>query len=329
MSDQKSTTPSIVTRGLTKRYGSLMALDNLTLEIGPGQVFGFIGPNGAGKTTTMKILSCLLRPDSGTAQVCGFDIATRADEVRRCIGYMPDFLGVYDDLTVDEYLQFFASIYGIPRKNRSSIIGQVLELTDLSVKRDSLVDGLSRGMQQRLGVARVLVHDPQVLFLDEPASGLDPRARIEMRSLLVELGKMGKTLMVSSHILSELAEMSTCIGIIERGKLLYAGSIEDAYARTKAAANMSERIAIKLEVEGMPASAVAARLTGDKRISGVKHDDASRTLTVDLAPIAESQHGHHFLLEAIMQIGGRIESFQPEQVRLEDAFLKLTTGALQ
>lgn len=329
MSDQKSTTPSIVTRGLTKRYGSLMALDNLTLEIGPGQVFGFIGPNGAGKTTTMKILSCLLRPDSGTAQVCGFDIATRADEVRRCIGYMPDFLGVYDDLTVDEYLQFFASIYGIPRKNRSSIIGQVLELTDLSVKRDSLVDGLSRGMQQRLGVARVLVHDPQVLFLDEPASGLDPRARIEMRSLLVELGKMGKTLMVSSHILSELAEMSTCIGIIERGKLLYAGSIEDAYARTKAAANMSERIAIKLEVEGLPASAVAARLTGDKRISGVKHDDASRTLTVDLAPIAESQHGHHFLLEAIMQIGGRIESFQPEQVRLEEAFLKLTTGALQ
>ncbi len=329
MSVQKPSTASIVTRGLTKRYGTLMALDNLTLEIGPGRVFGFIGPNGAGKTTSMKILSCLLKPDAGAAEVCGFDIATRADEVRRCIGYMPDFLGVYDDLTVDEYLQFFASIYGIPRKNRSSIIGQVLELTDLTAKRDSLVDGLSRGMQQRLGVARVLVHDPQVLFLDEPASGLDPRARIEMRSLLVELGKMGKTLMVSSHILSELAEMSTSIGIIERGKLLYAGSIEDAYAKTKAAANMSERIAIKLEQMGAPPSALAAKLSGDARISGVKHDDAARTLTVDLAPIAEAQHGHHFLIEAIMQLGGRIESFQPEQVRLEDAFLKLTTGALQ
>lgn len=329
MNPQRATSASIVTRGLTKRYGSLVALDNLTLEIGPGQVFGFIGPNGAGKTTSMKILSCLLRPDAGAAEVCGFDIATRADEVRRCIGYMPDFLGVYEDLTVDEYLQFFASIYNIPRKNRSSIIGQVLELTDLSAKRDALVDGLSRGMQQRLGVARVLVHDPQVLFLDEPASGLDPRARIEMRSLLVELGKMGKTLMVSSHILSELAEMSTSIGIIERGKLLYAGSIEDAYTKTKAAANMSERIAIKLEQTGAPPSTLATKLTGDARISGVRPDDATRTLTVDLAPIAEAQHGHHFLIEAIMQMGGRIESFHPEQVRLEDAFLKLTTGALQ
>ncbi len=321
-----STHIGIQTRGLTKRYGALTALDNLTLEIGPGQVFGFIGPNGAGKTTSMKILSCLLKPDAGTASICGFNIQTHGDEVRRRIGYMPDFLGVYDDLTVDEYLQFFASIYSIPRKNRAGVVGQVLELTDLTAKRDSLVDGLSRGMQQRLGVARVLVHDPQVLFLDEPASGLDPRARIEMRSLLVELGRMGKTLMVSSHILSELAEMSTSIGIIERGKLLYAGSIEDAYAKTKAAANISERIAIKLEEGSIPASMLAAHLTSDARIASVQGDDTQRTLAVD---IAQGDHGHHFLLEAIMQRGGRIAGFSPEPIRLEDAFLKLTTGALQ
>jgi ABC-2 type transport system ATP-binding protein len=321
-----TTAPPIQTRGLTKRYGALTALDNLTLEIGPGQVFGFIGPNGAGKTTTMKILSCLLEPDAGAASVCGFSTATHPDEVRRRIGYMPDFLGVYDDLTVDEYLQFFASIYSIPRKNRSTIVGQVLELTDLTQKRDAIVDGLSRGMQQRLGVARVLVHDPQVLFLDEPASGLDPRARIEMRSLLVELGKMGKTLMVSSHILSELAEMSTSIGIIERGKLLYAGSIEDAYARTKAAANISERINIKLEEGSIPASMLVARLASDARVASARPDDAQRTLSIDLA---QGEHGHHFLLEAIMSAGGRIAGFTPEPIRLEDAFLKLTTGALQ
>ena len=195
----------IETRNLTKRYGPLTALDDLTLDIGPGQVFGFIGPNGAGKSTTMKILSCLLKPDAGSARVCGLDIAKDGDDIRRCIGYMPDFLGVYDDLTVDEYLHFFASAFQIPRRQRRAIVDQVLALTDLVEKKHALVDSLSRGMQQRLGVARVLIHDPKVLLLDEPASGLDPRARIEMRSLLQELGRMGKVLMVSSHILSELA----------------------------------------------------------------------------------------------------------------------------
>ncbi|MCX5690967.1 MAG: ABC transporter ATP-binding protein [Planctomycetota bacterium] len=218
----------IKTKGLTKSFGALKALDSLTLEIGPGEVFGFIGPNGAGKSTTMKLLACLIRPDAGTASVCGHRISGDADAIRRVIGYMPDFLGVYDDLTVDEYLQFFAAAFGLPRKQRQATIGQVLELTDLTQKRHALVDSLSRGMQQRLGVARVLVHDPKVLLLDEPASGLDPRARIEMRSLLLELGRMGKSLMVSSHILSELAEMCTSIGIIEQGKLLYSGSIDDA-----------------------------------------------------------------------------------------------------
>ncbi|GJQ29390.1 MAG: ABC transporter [Phycisphaerae bacterium] len=316
----------IEAKGLTKRYGTLTALDALTLNIGPGEVFGFIGPNGAGKSTTMKILACLLTPDAGSATVCGLDVASRGDDIRKVIGYMPDFLGVYDDLTVDEYLQFFAAAFRIERARRKVIVDQVLELTDLSAKKHALVDSLSRGMQQRLGVARVLIHDPKVLLLDEPASGLDPRARIEMRSLLVELGRMGKTLMVSSHILSELAEMCTSIGIIERGKLLYAGSIEDAYARTREAGGHRERIAVRLEEEGCGVREAAARLERDPRVARVVVDEPGRTLAVELNA---GSHGHHFVIEALVSVGARIAAFQPEDVKLEDAFLKLTTGALQ
>lgn len=316
----------IEAKGLTKRYGTLTALDSLSISIGPGEVFGFIGPNGAGKSTSMKILACLLKADAGTASVCGLDVATRGDDIRRVIGYMPDFLGVYDDLTVDEYLQFFAAAFRIERARRKAIVDQVLELTDLTAKKHALVDSLSRGMQQRLGVARVLIHDPKVLLLDEPASGLDPRARIEMRSLLVELGKMGKTLMVSSHILSELAEMCTSIGIIERGKLLYAGSIEDAYARTREAGGHRERIVVRLEAEGCGPRDAAVKLERDHRVSKVAVDDETRTLSVELN---SGTHGHHFVIEALVSVGARIALFQPEVVKLEDAFLKLTTGALQ
>jgi ABC-2 type transport system ATP-binding protein len=322
----------IKTSNLTKRFGALTAVDHLSLEIGPGEVFGFIGPNGAGKSTTMKILSCLLKPDEGQATVCGFDVNHHGDSIRRVLGYMPDFLGVYDDLTVDEYLQFFAAAFKIPRKKRRSIIDSVLELTDLTEKRRAMVDSLSRGMQQRLGVARVLIHEPKVLLLDEPASGLDPRARIEMRSLLQELGRMGKCLMVSSHILTELAEMCTSIGIIERGRLLYAGSIQDAYAKVRG----GERIAIKFEPpdratagssgEAAPASADAAAeiLQRDQRIAKAVRENGQ--LVVELTP---GEHGHHFLLELLLSSGFRIASFEPQPVKLEDAFLKLTKGALQ
>ncbi len=311
---------------LTKRYGSLTALDGLTLSIKQGEVFGFIGPNGAGKSTTMKILACLLRPDSGTASVCGLDIAGDGDQIRRVIGYMPDFLGVYEDLTVDEYLQFFAAAFGIARARRRVLVSQVLELTDLTQKRDALVDSLSRGMQQRLGVARVLIHDPKVLLLDEPASGLDPRARIEMRELLQELARMGKTLMVSSHILSELGEMCNTIGIIERGRLLYAGSIQEAFEKTRAAAPSGERILVKLEREGTGATAASQALAGEARVARCTPDDERAELLIELTP---GEHGHHFLIERLISAGARIRGFQPAELKLEDAFLRLTTGALQ
>lgn len=309
----------ISTHKLTKRFGALTAVDDLTIEIGPGEVFGFIGPNGAGKSTTMKILACLLVPDGGKAKVCGMDVAKDSQEIRRLLGYMPDFLGVYDDLTVDEYLQFFAAAFGLPRKRRRAVIDSVLDLTDLTEKRHAMVDSLSRGMQQRLGVARVLIHEPKVLLLDEPASGLDPRARIEMRSLLLELARMGKCLMVSSHILSELAEMSTSIGIIERGKLLYAGSINEAYARVRG----GERIAIRLEAPSDPDAAVLT-LQGDARVVSARRDNGQ--IVVELTP---GDHGHHFLIEMLVSHQHRIAAFTPQVIKLEDAFLKLTTGALQ
>ncbi len=307
--------------GLVKKFGDLMAVDHLSLSIGAGEVFGFIGPNGAGKSTTMKVLACLLAPDEGTARVCGMDVTREGDAIRRVIGYMPDFLGVYDDLTVDEYLQFFAAAFDIPRRGgkRRAVIDSVLELTDLTGKRDAMVDSLSRGMQQRLGVARVLIHEPKVLLLDEPASGLDPRARIEMRSLITELGRMGKCVMVSSHILTELGEMSTSIGIIEKGRLLYAGKLAEALARVSA----GERISVRLEnAEQMGLAGDALR--GEARVARVTPD--TDTLEVELAP---GGHGHHFLIERLLASGVRIAAFTPQPVKLEDAFLKLTKGALQ
>ena len=204
----------IVTKGLTKYYGSLAALVNLNLHIEAGDIFGFIGPNGAGKTTTMRILATLLEPSSGTALIDGKDVTAEGEAVRRVVGYMPDFMGVYDDLKVFEYLEFFAAAFGVPRSRRKPIVEGVLELTDLRSKRAAQVNSLSRGMQQRLQLARVLIHDPKVLILDEPAAGLDPRARIELRELLKELARMGKTIFISSHILTELSDICTTVGII-------------------------------------------------------------------------------------------------------------------
>src|SRR5687767_3720433 len=213
-------TPTIETKELSKRYKNVHAVKNLNLNVEEGAIYGFVGPNGAGKTTTMHILTTLLQPTSGEAYVAGYSATRQPRDVRRVIGYMPDFFGVYDDMKVWEYLDFFAACYDIPEVERPPLIRDLLELVDLSHRAEDMVDSLSRGMKQRLCLARTLAHDPQVLILDEPASGLDPRARIEIRELLVELSKMGKTIFFSSHILADVAEICTHIGIVDLGRVV-------------------------------------------------------------------------------------------------------------
>jgi ABC-2 type transport system ATP-binding protein len=216
-------TAAIRTVALSKRYGTLTAVNELDLEIPEGSVFGLIGPNGAGKSTTFAILASILSPTSGTAEVAGFDPSSDPRSVRRHLGYMPDVLGVYDNLRVDEYLEFFAAAHELRRSSWPGLIDGLLELVGLEVKREAMVESLSRGMKQRLALARALVHDPDVLVLDEPASGLDPRARVELRTLLGELRAMGKTVVISSHILTEMEEMCSHVAIMEAGRLLAAG----------------------------------------------------------------------------------------------------------
>jgi ABC-2 type transport system ATP-binding protein len=223
--------PIIEIQHLRKTYGKLTAVGDLSLTVESGAIFGFVGPNGAGKTSTMRILTTLMAPTSGEAWVAGHSVTKDPRAVRRAIGYMPDFFGVYDDMTVWEYLDFFGACYEIPEAKRASINKDLLELVDLSHRRDDRVEGLSRGMKQRLALARTLAHDPQVLILDEPASGLDPRARIEIRELLVELSRMGKTIFFSTHILADVAEICTDVGIIEAGKLVAVGKLEEMQRR--------------------------------------------------------------------------------------------------
>jgi ABC-2 type transport system ATP-binding protein len=265
----------------------------------------------------MKILAGLLEPTSGDARVLGRRVADNGDFVRRNIGYMPDFIGVYEDLKVSEYLEFFASAYGIGRRQRKLVVEQVLELTDLKYKRDALVDSLSRGMTQRLSLARVLVHDPPVLLLDEPASGLDPRARIEIRELLKELQRLGKTILISSHILSELGEFCNKLGIIERGKLLVNGTIDDLMARARA------HPVIAIQVVGETEPAVAA-IRDDPRVDKVEQRNSQIFVTLH-----DPDLHHHFLIEKLVQRHIRVHSVTPEQLKLEDVFLRLTKGIVQ
>ena len=304
----------IETRGLTKYYGSLAALENLDLHIGQGDIFGFIGPNGAGKTTTMRILATLLEPTRGQAFIDGMDVCRHGRRVRKVVGYMPDFMGVYDDLKVFEYLEFFAAAFGLARGERKGVINDVLELTDLTVKRATSVDALSRGMQQRLQLARVLIHDPKVLVLDEPASGLDPRARIEIRELLCELKRMGKTIMISSHILSELEEMCDHVGIIERGHLIFSGTMEEIRAR------MGFHAQFRVQVVGDPAKA-ADLLRALPQIASVR--PAGEALDVTLN---DGEPNDGLIARTLVRAGIDVVSLLPRQLKLDDAFLQLTKG---
>lgn len=307
----------IETSDLTKKYGELFALERLTIKLEKGDCYGFIGPNGSGKTTTMRILATLLNPSWGEASVCGYSIYTGPKEIRRAIGYMPDFFGVYDDMKVTEYLEFFAAAYRIEGPSRRKKVDEVLELVDLGYKRDALVTSLSRGMTQRLGLARVLLHEPQVLLLDEPASGLDPRARIDMRNLIKELRGMNKTIMVSSHILPELADICNKIGIIERGKLIFNGTVDEAIRKVRG--NFVFTVSV-----GAERNEEASRLIeGYAEVESVRHDPKTDALDVRLK---EGHEDGSFLPDRLIHAGFRLKSFKEKEVNLEDVFMGITKG---
>ena len=307
----------IQTINLTKRYGKLIALNNLHLNIEEGECFGYIGPNGAGKTTTIKILSTLLQPTWGEARVCDYVVGYQSRQIRPLIGYVPDFFGAYEDMVVQEYLEFFASAYNITGKKRTQIVGDVLELTDLTFKRDALVDSLSRGMKQRLSIARVLLHDPKILLLDEPASGLDPRARIEIRELLKELHRMGKTIIISSHILPELADLCTSIGIIEQGELLYQGSVSEALRRA--------RVGTVVQVV-TPDDQERTRQVLEA-LDGVESATISNGML--LISLQNETTDFGFIARAMLDNDLRIQEIKQEEVNLETAFMRLTKGIVQ
>lgn len=310
----------IVCQDLCKSYGTFHAIEHLNLEIDRGDTFGFIGPNGAGKTTTIRILSTLLEPTSGSATVAGYSVIEEPDEIRRVLGYMPDKFGVYDGIKVWEYLDFFAGAYRLPRASRPKLISDVLELTDLGQKRDFFVEALSTGMRQRLCLAKTLLHDPQVLILDEPASGLDPRARIEMRELLKELTRMGKTIMISSHILPELSDFCNRIGILEAGKLLAAGKVDDIMSTLQS----ERRITVRLLRNGVKA---ASWLESRDSVQGLDHVDGSP---------CKITFGFSGDLDALAELSSRLADteyglvgFEEAKTDLEDIFLRVTKGEVR
>ena len=316
-------TPVIETRGLTKRYDDQLALAGVDLLVGPGEIYGLVGPNGAGKTTTMRILATLLTPTAGDALVCGIPIAEDPIEVRRRIGYMPDFYGVYDDLRVWEYLDFFARCYHVPVARRAAMIGELLEIVGLVDKRDAHVEALSRGMRQRLCLAHTLVHDPQLLILDEPASGLDPRARVEMREILRELRGMGKTILVSSHILPELGEMCTGVAIIDNGRVLRSGSIDEIERSLRASALLR----IDLIGDGAAVTAATDWLGTDPRTSDVLPATSGDGMTRIEVAFDGSPADQAELLRTMIEAGHRVVGFTQATSDLEEIFLKVTGQA--
>jgi ABC-2 type transport system ATP-binding protein len=304
----------ITLEGFGKDYGDFTAVGELNLQIDAGETFGFIGPNGAGKSTTIRFLATLLRASRGKGTVAGCDVMADPVGVRQAVGYMPDNFGVYDGMRVWEFLDFFAVAYRIGRTQRKQIIDNVLELLDLTHKRDDFVNGLSRGMKQRLCLAKTLVHDPPVLILDEPSSGLDPRARIEVKALLKELRKMGKTILISSHILTELSDCCTSIGIIERGKLLMHGPIDQVYRQLR----RNRMVEIQF-IEGAAAG-----------MSILRSHPALRSIeqrpTAVVAELETDDNGLADLMQTLVTAGVRMKSFNDSDPTLEDVFMTVTKG---
>lgn len=307
----------IETRQLTKRYGHLIAANEINLSLKEGDVFGFIGPNGSGKTTTMRMLATLLSPDYGEAYVCGQSIYTNPRDIRRLVGYMPDFFGVYDDMTVIEYLEFFAAAYRINGPGRRKVCEEKLELVDMTYKRDAMVNQLSRGQTQRIGLARTLLHEPQVLLLDEPASGLDPRVRIEIRNLLKKLGELKKTIIVSSHILPELADVCTRVGIIEKGNLIVDGYVDEIMRKA--------RQQIMLQIRTKENQERAAGLLEQHELVG-KVEIVKGTIEATLKPEVLD---YSALPTLLVTSGFQLMLFREEEVNLETAFMTLTKGLVQ
>ena len=306
------------TSGLVKRYPGTVAVAGLDLDVGEGEIFGLVGPNGAGKTTTLRILATLLKPTSGEAEVAGISVRRNPDEARRVLGFMPDVFGVYDDMRVWEYLDFFARCYGIPAARRRQMIGDLLDLVDLGDKRDAYVQGLSRGMQQRLCLAHTLVHDPQVLLLDEPASGLDPRARVELRELLRELRSLGKTIVISSHILPELEELCTSVAIVDHGQVLAQGRVADIERRLRYGA------VLRVRVLGDTEAIEAARdfFATEPRVASVAILEDGQ---IELGFRGDDTESADLLTRAIGS-GIRVVSFARAASDLEELFLQVTSG---
>lgn len=305
------------TYGLTRVYGGTIALNSIDLIVNKGDLFGFIGSNGAGKTTTLRILATFLAPSAGRAEVLGHDVVKDADAVRHVIGYMPDFFGVYKDMEVTEYLDFFGACYKIPSSKREKTVNDVLELVGLSEKRGALIGALSRGMQQRLGLARVLIHDPRLLLLDEPASGLDPRARIEVMAILQELQRLGKTIMISSHILSELQTLCNRVAIIEKGKLIYTGPVQGVRDQMATGqiywVTVRDNSAKALELlKARSEVAEAVPVDGQVKVTFKDHD---------------TDPG--FIAETLVQGGLRLTGLWEDELGLEEVFLRVTKGETQ
>jgi len=297
-----------------KDYGEFTAVGNISLKIAAGEMFGFIGPNGAGKSTSIRFLATLLKPTRGDGTVNGFSVNRQPMDVRRSIGYMPDDFGVYDGMKVWEFLDFFAVAYQIGRSQRKAVIGDVLELLDLTHKRDDYVNGLSRGMKQRLCLAKTLVHNPPVLILDEPTSGLDPRARIEVKALLRELRRMGKTILISSHILSELADCCTSIGVIERGQLLMHGPIDSVYRKIRRNRIVEVRFLENPEIG-------ISILRSSPNLRGIDIDGSKAT-----AELETDDEGLSTLMTQLVTSGVKMKSFHDKDPTLEDVFMLVTKG---